>query len=120
MDDNPIVSKEALETEENQALLKLLAHACQLEQEVRALDICKLMSSTTLQIAIKYASKNGRMQLANKISQMACQKQEEEERTQAGVYTQCDDFSNLLSFQKKSVKLNFEIWLKLPLENGHL
>ena len=84
MDDTPIVSKEALETEENQALLKLLAHACQLEQEVRALDICKLMSSTTLQIAIKYASKNGRMQLANKISQMACQKQEEEERTQAG------------------------------------
>ena len=61
------VSKEALETEENQALIKLFAHACQLEQEIRAIDVCKLMSSSTLQIAIKYASKMGKMQLANKI-----------------------------------------------------
>ena len=71
-----------METEENKALLKLLAHACQLEQEVRALDVCKLMSSITLQIAIKYASKNGKMQLANKISKLACEKQEEEEQQQ--------------------------------------
>ena len=84
MDTAPIfTSREALETEETQALVKLFAHAVQLEHEIRAMDVCKLMSSNTLQIAIKYASKNGKIQLANKISKMACDKQEEEERIQA-------------------------------------
>ena len=84
MDTPPIfTSREALETEETQALVKLFAHAVQLEHEIRAMDVCKLMSSDTLQIAIKYASKNGKIQLANKISKLACDKQEEEERNEA-------------------------------------
>jgi chromosome transmission fidelity protein 4 len=75
----PIVSKEAMEQVENESLIKLFAHACQTEHESRAMDICKLMSSTALQLAIKYASKIRRMQLATKISNMACELQDAEE-----------------------------------------
>ena len=63
-----IVTKEEVEQIENESLIKLFAHACQLEQEARAMDICKLMNSTGLQLAIKYATKNRRMQLATRIS----------------------------------------------------
>ncbi len=43
------------------------------------MEICKLMNDSTLQLAIKYASKLRRMQLATKISEMACKRQEDEE-----------------------------------------
>jgi len=72
-----------MEDIENESLLKLFAHACQLEQEPRAIDICKLMSSHGLQLAITYASRNKRMQLASKISAIAYEKQEEEEQEKA-------------------------------------
>ena len=57
-----------MEDIENESLLKLFAHACQLEQDSRALDICKLMSAQGLQLAITYASRIKRLQLASKIS----------------------------------------------------
>merc|ERR1712110_175225 len=78
-DDN---TKARMEDVENESLLKLFAHACQLEQEPRAIDICKLMSSHALQLAITYSSRNKRIQLASKISAMAYEKQEVEEQEQ--------------------------------------
>merc|ERR1711874_760828 len=74
------VENEKYTNEQSYWKTKIVSHAVQLEHEIRAMDVCKLMSSNTLQIAIKYASKNGKIQLANKISKMACDKQEEEER----------------------------------------
>jgi hypothetical protein len=47
-------------------LLKLFALACKTDHDSRALEICKLMDDATIQLAIKYASKLRRMQLANK------------------------------------------------------
>ena len=81
IEDPEITSK--MEEIETQSLLKLFAHACQLEQEARAMDICKLMTSQGLQLAIKYASRIKRIQLASKISSMAYEKQETEEQEQA-------------------------------------
>ncbi len=44
------------------------------------MDVCRLMTTSGLQLAIKYASKVRKIQLANKISEMACLKQEAEEK----------------------------------------
>ena len=77
-----VVSNDEISRIENEALIKLFAHACQLEQETRAMDVCKLMTSDGLQLAIKYATKIKRMQLATKISAMAYAKQEAEEQEQ--------------------------------------
>jgi len=79
--DEPSI-KAKMEDIENEALLKLFAHACQLEQDARAMDICKLMTSQGLQLAITYASRIKRLQLASKISAMAYEKQEVEEQEQ--------------------------------------
>ena len=78
-DEVPIVNIDEISRIESESLIKLFAHACQLEQETRAMDVCKLMSSDGLQLAIKYATKIKRMQLATKISAMAYAKQEAEE-----------------------------------------
>ena len=45
-----IVTKEEIELIENESLIKLFAHACQLEQEARAMDVCKLMTFDSLQL----------------------------------------------------------------------
>ena len=64
LDEVPLVmSNDEISRIENEALIKLFAHACQLEQETRAMDVCKLMTSDGLQLAIKYATKIKRMQL---------------------------------------------------------
>lgn len=49
-----------------EALIKLFALACKTDHESRALEICRLMDDDTIQLAIKYASKLRRMQLATK------------------------------------------------------
>jgi len=49
-----------------EALIKLFALACKTDHDSRALEICKLMDDDTIQLAIKYASKLRRMQLATK------------------------------------------------------
>ncbi len=73
-------TKESMELVETEALIKLFAHACQLDQDTRAIDICKLMSSKGLQLAITYAKKNRKMALAGKLGSLAFEKQQEEER----------------------------------------
>ncbi|XP_046676836.1 WD repeat and HMG-box DNA-binding protein 1-like isoform X1 [Homalodisca vitripennis] len=50
-------------------LLKLFALACQSGLEMRALSLCQLMSPEVVQLAIKYASKLGRSQLAHLIAE---------------------------------------------------
>ena len=72
-------------------LVKLFALACKSEHESRAIEACKLMNSQTIQLAMQYASKIRRMQLATKIAEMACERQEEEkeeeQRIQQEAYT---------------------------------
>ena len=68
-----------LEKAQNETLIKLFALACRGEQESRAYDVCKLMDTGTIQVAIKYASKMKKMQLANRLSELACEIQDREE-----------------------------------------
>ncbi|KAH3854450.1 WD repeat and HMG-box DNA-binding protein 1-like [Dreissena polymorpha] len=69
-----------------EALMKLFALSARSEREFRALEVCEMMSDQhTLQLAIKYSSRMRYMQLAQRISEMAVRKAEEE---QAKAYAQ--------------------------------
>ncbi|KAL3873463.1 hypothetical protein ACJMK2_036576 [Sinanodonta woodiana] len=63
-----------------EALMKLFALSARSDREFRALEVCDMMSDQhTLQLAIKYASRLRHMQLAQRISEMAVRKAEEEQ-----------------------------------------
>ncbi|CAL4136064.1 unnamed protein product, partial [Meganyctiphanes norvegica] len=67
-----------------EAMIKLFALACRTERESRALEICQLMPShQTVQLCIKYAGKQRRIQLAEKLGELASQKMDEEYEKQA-------------------------------------
>ncbi|KAK3588743.1 hypothetical protein CHS0354_024221 [Potamilus streckersoni] len=62
-----------------EALMKLFALSARSDREFRALEVCDMMSDQhTLQLAIKYASRLRHMQLAQRISELAVRKAEEE------------------------------------------
>ena len=82
------------EEEQNETLVKLFALACKAGQESRAFDVCKLMDTTTIQIAIKYASKVRKMQLAQKLGDLACQVQEQEQQEQEDLVSNVDIFES--------------------------
>ena len=63
-----------------EVLIKLFALACKSDHESRALELAQRMDSQGLQVAVQYASKIRRMQLASKISEVASRKQEEQDR----------------------------------------
>lgn len=48
--------------------------ACQSGLEMRAVGLCQLMSPEVVQLAIKYASKLGRIQLADRIAESVNQR----------------------------------------------
>ncbi|CAF1250109.1 unnamed protein product [Rotaria sordida] len=52
---------------ERQSLIKMFALSCKSNREYRAFEICQLMDSIALQLAIKYATKSGKLTLAQKI-----------------------------------------------------
>jgi chromosome transmission fidelity protein 4 len=72
-------SAEDAEREQMEILVRLFALACKSDHDSRAFDICKLMDTATIQVAIKYASKMRKMQLATRLSELACAIQEREE-----------------------------------------
>ncbi|XP_068235136.1 WD repeat and HMG-box DNA-binding protein 1 [Palaemon carinicauda] len=72
-------SKNEAEKILKEAMIKLFALACRTERESRAVEICQLMPSYhTVQLAIKYAGKLHRLQLAERLGEVASAKMEEE------------------------------------------
>merc|ERR1739838_491354 len=67
-----------------EAMIKLFALACRTERESRALEIAQLMPShQPVQLCIKYAGKQRRIQLAEKLGELSSQKMDEEYEKQA-------------------------------------
>ncbi|KAK7068626.1 WD repeat and HMG-box DNA binding-domain containing protein 1 [Halocaridina rubra] len=74
-----------------EALIKLFALACRTERESRAIEVCKLMPSyQTVQLAIKYAGKLHRLQLADRLGDVASAKMEEEIEKESRNHTYLD------------------------------
>ena len=72
--------QQQLQAETNQILMKLFALACRGEQDARAVEVCRMMDTDTIQVAMKYASRVRRVGLANKLAELACEVQDREEQ----------------------------------------
>ncbi|CAF1268324.1 unnamed protein product [Rotaria sp. Silwood1] len=67
--------------DERQCLIKMFALSCKSNREYRAFEICQLMDSIALQLAIKYATKSGKLTLAQKIiDDLVDQKKDEDQK----------------------------------------
>lgn len=74
------MDKDALDRNIKETVIKLFALACRSGLEYRAVELCDLMPSHhVVQLAVKYASKLGKMNLADKVSEVAAHKLEESE-----------------------------------------
>ncbi|MED6248168.1 WD repeat and HMG-box DNA binding-domain containing protein 1 [Ataeniobius toweri] len=70
------------EKEQQELLMKMFALSCKLEREFRCVELAELMTQNVVTLAIRYASRSRRMNLAQRLSEIALDKsnqlQEEE------------------------------------------
>ncbi|XP_008404223.1 WD repeat and HMG-box DNA-binding protein 1 isoform X1 [Poecilia reticulata] len=69
--------------EQQELLMKMFALSCKLEREFRCVELAELMTQNVVTLAIRYASRSRRMNLAQRLSEIALEKstqlQEDEE-----------------------------------------
>ncbi|NXO02703.1 WDHD1 protein, partial [Rhinopomastus cyanomelas] len=70
------VKSQALK-EQQELLMKLFALSCKLEREFRCMELADLMTQNVVNLAIKYASRSRRLNLAQRLSEMAVEKASE-------------------------------------------
>ncbi|NXN06559.1 WDHD1 protein, partial [Indicator maculatus] len=63
--------------EQQELLMKLFALSCKLEREFRCMELADLMTQNVVNLAIKYASRSRRLNLAQRLSEMAIEKASE-------------------------------------------
>ncbi|KFO89811.1 WD repeat and HMG-box DNA-binding protein 1 [Buceros rhinoceros silvestris] len=63
--------------EQQELLMKLFALSCKLEREFRCVELADLMTQHVVNLAIKYASRSRRLNLAQRLSEMAVEKANE-------------------------------------------
>ncbi|CDQ60511.1 unnamed protein product [Oncorhynchus mykiss] len=60
--------------EQQELLMKMFALSCKLEREFRSVELAELMTQNVVTLAIRYASRSGRMALAQRLSDLALEK----------------------------------------------
>nr|KAG5689770.1 hypothetical protein BaRGS_031171 [Batillaria attramentaria] len=91
-----------LTRQQQTALMKLFALSARSEREFRAMEVCELMPDEhTLQLSIKYATRLKHMQLAQRISQLIHQREQEAQMAAGGEEEEEEDF-RVSSQQKDS------------------
>ncbi|XP_067007806.2 WD repeat and HMG-box DNA-binding protein 1 isoform X2 [Anabrus simplex] len=79
--------KKAVDKLMKETIIKLFALACRSGLEHRAVDLCELMPShQVVELAVKYASKLGKMHLASRLSEVVARKKRESEQDSQRVY----------------------------------
>ncbi|XP_065695822.1 WD repeat and HMG-box DNA-binding protein 1 isoform X1 [Patagioenas fasciata] len=63
--------------EQQELLMKLFALSCKLEREFRCVELADLMTQNVVNLAIKYASRSRKLNLAQQLSEMAVEKASE-------------------------------------------
>ncbi len=77
----------------NQTLMKLFALSVRAEQDARAVEVCRMMDTETIQVAMKYATRVRRGGLANKLAELACEVQDREEEEETRKMARCVSLS---------------------------
>ncbi|KFQ34621.1 PREDICTED: WD repeat and HMG-box DNA-binding protein 1 [Merops nubicus] len=67
-------AKSQVVKEQQELLMKLFALSCRLERESRCLELAELMTQHVVNLAVKYASRSRRLNLAQRLSEMAVEK----------------------------------------------
>lgn len=77
--------------EQQELLMKMFALSCKLEREFRCVELAEMMTQSVLTLAVKYASRSRHMGLAQRLSELALEKvqqenyhQEEEDQSRWG------------------------------------
>nr|XP_033807240.1 WD repeat and HMG-box DNA-binding protein 1 [Geotrypetes seraphini] len=61
--------------EQQEHLMKMFALSCKLEREFRCIELAELMTQNVMNLAIKYASRSKRLMLAQRLSDLALEKE---------------------------------------------
>jgi chromosome transmission fidelity protein 4 len=81
----------------------MFALSCKSNREYRAFEICQLMDSIALQLAIKYATKSGKITLAQKITDELIEQKKDQEEKQKEI--QRSSSPPISSYSSSSVEL---------------
>uniref|UniRef100_A0A3B5QEQ6 WD repeat and HMG-box DNA-binding protein 1 n=1 Tax=Xiphophorus maculatus TaxID=8083 RepID=A0A3B5QEQ6_XIPMA len=83
--------------EQQELLMKMFALSCKLEREFRCVELAELMTQNVVTLAIRYASRSRRMNLAQRLSEIALEKstqlQEDEEPEDEPDYRQSEPYN---------------------------
>ncbi|NWR56569.1 WDHD1 protein, partial [Bucorvus abyssinicus] len=99
--------------EQQELLMKLFALSCKLEREFRCVELADLMTQNVVNLAIKYASRSRRLNLAQRLSEMAVEKANE-------LTTASEDEEEEEDFRKHlnaSYSNSATEWSRLPIRN---
>ncbi|CAF1121801.1 unnamed protein product [Adineta steineri] len=77
---NNSTDDEEFSNNERQCLIKMFASSCKSNREYRAFEICQLMDSIALQLAVRYATKSGKISLAQKITDELIEQKKDQEQ----------------------------------------
>ncbi|KFR14644.1 WD repeat and HMG-box DNA-binding protein 1 [Opisthocomus hoazin] len=99
--------------EQQELLMKLFALSCKLEREFRCVELADLMTQNVVNLAVKYASRSRRLNLAQRLSEMAVEKASE-------LATGAEDEEEEEDFQKHlnaGYSSSATEWSRLPVRN---
>ncbi|NXJ98950.1 WDHD1 protein, partial [Corythaixoides concolor] len=99
--------------EQQELLMKLFALSCKLEREFRCVELADLMTQNVVNLAIKYASRSRRLNLAQRLSEMAVEKASELATAQEDEEEE-EDFRKHLSAGYSNSATE---WGRLPVRN---
>ncbi|XP_076151713.1 WD repeat and HMG-box DNA-binding protein 1 [Alosa pseudoharengus] len=75
-------SQSQAQKEQQELLMKMFALSCKLEREFRCVELAELMTQSVVTLAIRYASRSRRMALAQRLSELALEKANQEQAQQ--------------------------------------
>ncbi|PVD25434.1 hypothetical protein C0Q70_13090 [Pomacea canaliculata] len=93
-----------------ESLMKLFALSAKSEREFRAVEVCKLMPEEhTLQLSIKYATRLGHLQLAQRLSQLARERVQQAQTLKVVEEEEVEDFRTALLASHNTIETEWSI-----------
>uniref|UniRef100_A0A3B4B8A0 WD repeat and HMG-box DNA-binding protein 1 n=1 Tax=Periophthalmus magnuspinnatus TaxID=409849 RepID=A0A3B4B8A0_9GOBI len=90
--------------EQQELLMKMFALSCKLDREFRCVELAQMMTQNVVTLAIKYASRSGKMGLAQRLSEIALEKAQEEHQEEEEETTGRSEMSRYNSRQTEEVE----------------
>ncbi|KAM9556396.1 WD repeat and HMG-box DNA-binding protein 1 isoform 1-T2 [Guaruba guarouba] len=102
--------------EQQELLMKLFALSCKLEREFRCVELADLMTQNVVNLAIKYASRSRKLNLAQQLSEMAVEKASE---LAAALEDEEEEEEDLRKHLNAGYSNSATEWRQQPVRNVH-